>query len=214
MKKILDKYRPYLSNKRFIRSAIFSALFLIISLIFNFYAGVYATEKASNSVQDIILSNTHPIDVDGTFTYGPLVLWFFVFFLLLSEPKRIPFTLKTITLFVFIRSVFFSTTHLGPFPDHIDLDYSSFLVWAFTSGGDLFFSGHTGLPFLLSFIFGYNFYLRLFFIVASIFFGIIVLLAHLHYSIDVLSAFFISFAIFKIAETIFIKDWKTFHEGI
>jgi len=214
MKKILDKYRLCFSNKKFVYSVIFSALFLIISLIFNFYAGVYATEKASNPVQDIILSNTSPINVNGTFIYGPLIIWFFVSFLLLSEPKRIPFTLKTITLFVFIRFIFFSITHLGPFPDHINLDYSSFLVWAFTSGGDLFFSGHTGLPFLLSFIFGYNFYIRLFFILSSVFFGIIVLLAHLHYSIDVLSAFFISYSIFKIAETIFAKDWKIFNDNI
>jgi hypothetical protein len=37
-------------------------------------------------------------------------------------------------------------------------------------------------------------------------FGVVVLLGHLHYSIDVLSAFFISYGIYRIAEIIFHKD--------
>lgn len=55
-------------------------------------------------------------------------------------------------------------------------------------------------------------YLRLLFIGSAIFFGVIVLIAHMHYSIDVLSAFFITYAIYRIAESIFKKDYALFAE--
>jgi hypothetical protein len=41
-------------------------------------------------------------------------------------------------------------------------------------------------------------------------FGIVVLLGHLHYSIDVLSAFFITYSIYHICELFFKTDKKIF----
>ena len=80
----------------------------------------------------------------------------------------------------------------------------------FAFGGDLFFSGHTGLPFLMALIFWDNKYLRWIFILTSVMFATVVLLAHLHYSIDVLSAFFITYTIFHIALFLFKKDRRLF----
>jgi uncharacterized membrane protein YccC len=51
---------------------------------------------------------------------------------------------------------------------------------------------------------------RIFCLASSIFFGIIVLLGHLHYSIDVASAFFITYSIYHIAERFFPADQKLF----
>ena len=44
-------------------------------------------------------------------------------------------------------------------------------------------------------------------LVASLVFGTAVLLGHLHYSIDVFSAFFITYAIFHLAIWLFPKDY-------
>lgn len=204
MQALIKKYKFHLNNKDFLISSLVALSFLAASLVINFYAGQYATEQANNSVTDLILSNIPTFDVDGIFVYGTLVFWIFILSLCLAEPKNIPFTVKSIALFVLVRSLFITLTHIGPFPTQIFID--SVLINKFSFNGDLFFSGHVGLPFLLSLIFWENIRLRYLFIATSFFFGTVVLLGHLHYSIDVLSAFFITYTIFHIAQKIFKKD--------
>ena len=199
-------------NKNFLLSSGIAVLFLILSLVVNFYAGTYATLRASNAVTDIVLSNIRVYDVDGIFVYGAIILWIFIASLCVFEPKRIPFVFKSTALFVLIRSIFISLTHIGPFPSQLVID-SNFLA-KFTPGGDLFFSAHVGLPFLLALIFWENIRLRVFFVASSLFFGAIVLMGHLHYSIDVLAAFFITYTIYYIACAFFPKDKKIFASGL
>lgn len=212
MNSLKNKYKLHFGHSGFLASFAFSILLLALALVVNFYAGVYATEKASNSVTDIVLSNIRVYDVDGIFVYGSIILWIFVSLLLLLNPGKIPFTVKSIALFVLIRSVFISITHIGPFPTQIAID--SNLLNKFSFAGDLFFSAHVGLPFLLALVFWDDLRLRILFIVSAIIFAAVVLLAHLHYSIDVLAAFFITFTIYRIAEMIFAKDRKLFFEGL
>jgi len=208
----MKKYKSYLTNKNFLLSSSFSIIFLIFSLIINFYAGIYATKKASNSVTDLILSHIPVFNVNFIFVYGSFFFWIFIICICIYEPKRIPFVTKSIAVFIIIRSVFVNLTHIGPFPT-VALIHSPF-IRDFTFGGDLFFSGHTGLPFLMTLIFWKNIRLRIFFLLLSIMFGIVVLMGHLHYSIDVLSAFFITYTIFCIVQYIFPKDYKLFLNGL
>ncbi len=205
----LQKWRDVINDKGFIKSFIFSFIFLFISLYINFIAGTYATESASLPVTDIILSNIRIFDVDGFFVFGPIVLFTIILVLSLYNPKKIPFIVKNIALFTIIRSIFISLTHLGPFASQTIINNTNFIS-KFTFGGDLFFSGHTGIPFLMALIFWQNKFLRYFFLIYSIFMGTIVLLGHYHYSIDVLAAFFITYTIYDISSYIFNKDKKLF----
>jgi len=209
---MIARYKPYLQHKEFLVSSLFSIVLLMLSLLINFSAGTYATDAASNPVTDVILSNVPLWNVDAVFVYGTLAFWLFVALVCVAKPQTIPFLLKSISLFVLIRSLFVSLTHLGPFPTHIAIQ--SNVLNKFIFGGDLFFSGHTGLPFLLALLFWDNYALRLLFIISSILFGVLVLLGHLHYSIDVLAAFFITFTIYRLAEFLFKKDERMFREGI
>ena len=91
---------------------------------------------------------------------------------------------------------------LKPSPDNI-------IDW-FTFTGDMFFSAHTGLPFLAALLFWQNKIWRYVFLISSLIFGATVLLGHLHYSIDVFSAFFITYGIYHLAIKFFPKDYKLF----
>jgi len=214
MKAIKHCYVTYFGDKAFIVNFVVSVVFLIFAIIMNFLAGIYATERASNAVTDIILSNVPVFDIDWFFLYGPLLLWGFVFVLLLYRPNKFPFTLKSIALLVLIRSFFVTLTHIGPFPTHTDLEQTNILA-IYLSGSDLFFSGHTGLPFLMALVFWDNPRLRHLFILMSVLFGIVVLLGHLHYSIDVLAAFFITYTVFHLCTIFFRRDLALFKmEGV
>ena len=218
MQQILKNYHKYFSDKTFLHSFFLSVFYLVSSMAINFYAAQYATISASNSVTDIVLSNTRVYDVGDFFVFGGLALLVLIAFTCIIRPQSIPFAFKTIALFVIVRSVFISLTHIGPFPTQVTFDrstihYAKEIIGkngfnAFFSGNDLFFSGHTGLPFLMAFICWDNKWLRYMFIALSIAFGITVLLGHLHYSIDVLAAFFITSSIFNLAKIFFKDDYK------
>ena len=214
MKNILHRHKKYWTSKEYLLAMSASIALLIVSFVANFYMGQYATRKASNAVTDIVLDNIRVYDVNLIFIYGPIFLWLFVTALCVRHPEKIPFVIKSVALFILIRSIFISLTHIAPAPDQLLINYSSDFVRAFTFGGDLFFSAHTGLPFLMALIFGNNKRLLFIFTLISIFFGAIVLMAHVHYTIDVVSAFFITYTIFHLAKYFFKKDWKIFHEGL
>ena len=200
----------YFRNKEFIASLTISVVLLVVSFITSVYAVNYADRSISNSVTDIVLSNTRVYNVDGIFVYGAVLLVACIALVCGLRPQRIPFMFKSIALFTFIRSCFISLTHVAPYPEHIAISSSIFtrLFPTIFTGDDLFFSGHVGLSFLMALIlWKYPFWRRIF-LAFSILFGIVVLLGHLHYSIDVASAFFITFTIFTIAKTFFKKDWS------
>ena len=198
-------YKLFFSSRELVQSSLIAFLLLAWSLFGNFYAGSYANEQGINPVTDIILSNTRAYDVDMLFIGGILTFFLFILVWCLRYPAQMPYILKSIALFIAIRSVFVTLTHLGPYPDSI-LILNTGIMGKINFWADLFFSGHTGMPFLMALIFWKNKLLRYLFILAAISFGIIVLLWHLHYSIDVLAAFFITYTIHHIWEILWKKD--------
>ncbi|MDD5721127.1 MAG: phosphatase PAP2-related protein [Candidatus Pacebacteria bacterium] len=206
-------YKTYFSDKKFIISFLSGMVLLAASLVTQFYISIYVNRSASSSVTDIILSNTRVYDVSVIFVWGAILLVAIGAFIALNKPNRAPFLMKSIAVFTFIRSVFISLTHISPFPTRVVIDSPFFNREVFNgifTGNDLFFSGHTGIPFLLALIFWEDEMLRFIFLAFSVMFAIVVLLGHLHYSIDVLSAYFITFSIFHICKFLFKKDWKLF----
>lgn len=212
MKTIIHKHKLCWSQNNFCWNAGLSVVLLVVSLFANYFANVYVAIRASNTVTDLILDNVPVINIRWIFFQGAALFFLFMVWLLIREPNKIPFVLKSAAVFILIRSVFITLTHLAVPPQNL-----LFLNWntmfnAWTSGNDLFFSSHTGMPFLMALIFWNNKRLRIFFIAVSLIFGVSVLLGHVHYSIDVFAAFFITYGIFHITQWLFPKDYKLFLE--
>lgn len=211
MKQLLQKHKVYWSQRSLAISSTIGFLFFGVCLFISYLATNYATTVASNSVTDIVLSNIRVFDVDGVIIYGTLLFIVFILLILVLQPYRIPFGTKSVGLFFLIRAVFISLTHIGPFNPHVLLSYKTTLdIIGIGNTSDLFFSAHTGLPFLLALACWDNKILRYIFLLTSLIGATVVLLGHIHYSIDVLGAFFITYTIFHIARRFFKRDYQAF----
>ena len=204
---IAQKHRSLWSRRRYTITMAAGLLVLLASFFINYQANLYTTRVASNHVSDLLLDNLPVVNVDFFFFEGMTAFWIFVIILLFIKPERAPFTIECIILFILIRAGFITLTHLGLPPEHSYIEPSNFFRYI-TLGNDMFFSSHAGMPFLLSMVFWDMKKLRYLFIVSSIFFAGVVLLGHLHYSIDVFGAYFITYTIFAITRYLFPRDYR------
>jgi len=210
MSELVEKHRSLWSQKSFLWSVALGLLLLAAGLLVTYYANSYTTIHASNSVTDIILDSVPVVNVNFVLDKGAIIFMLFISVLMILEPRRIPFMLKSIAVFVVIRSLFIILTHLAPPPYQSYIDTDAVIINRISSGDDLFFSGHTGMPFLLALSFWDKKWLRYIFIAMTAIGGVAVLLGHLHYSIDVFSALFITYGIFVIAKKVFARDYLLF----
>jgi hypothetical protein len=207
---LLDKNKNWTIN--FKRAMIEGLILFVASLGFNYFASRYAAGRASYPVTDIVLSNLPVVNVDNFIIFGALALLLFTVYYVIHHPHTIPFLLKSAALFIIIRSVFISLTHIGPFTPQAEVALANPIAsLGLGNAADLFFSGHTGMPFLGALIFWERKNLRYLYLLASVAFGASVLLGHLHYSIDVLAAFFITYTIFEMSKKFFGGEWHLFH---
>ena len=191
-----------------LRSMLVSVVFFLVSLSVSAFAVQFAARDAGNSTTDILLDHLPVVNTDVIFTEGAFLFVLFVAFLLVLKPKAIAFTMKSLGLLIYTRSFFVVMTHIAPYPDHIVTDLDRFRY--ISSGSDLFFSGHTALPFMMALVFWQRPHLRVAFILCSIIAAGAVILGHLHYTIDVFAAYFITYTVYAISRAIFKSDYKVF----
>jgi len=204
-------YRALFDQRDYVRSLCEGIAFLSASTIAIFAAVSYATVHASNPVTDLVLSRVGPFNVRFLFVYGTFAAFAVSACLLVSRPNRLPFALKAVALFLLVRAVFVTLTHVGPSP--IDPQQPAPFLNSIFFGSDLFFSGHTGLPFLAALAFWHIAQWRALYLALTVFFGAVVLLGHYHYSIDVLAALFITHGVFGMACWLFGRDYALFRSS-
>lgn len=212
-RELVRRYKHHWKDRDY-RLAVAASLFVFAgSVAASLLAGHFANTHASNPVEDLILSNTPAMNVDFLFVYGTVVFCVFVAALAFAHPRRIPFVFFSLAIFFFIRACFITLTHIAPYPTQAEWTMGG-TIRNYFFGSDLFFSGHTGSPFLMALIFWHEYRLRVAFLAWSVFFAGVVLLGHLHYSIDVASAYFITYTIFVLCErwlpeyrALFYSDW-------
>jgi hypothetical protein len=203
------EYRAAWQTPGYLISVLVSCLVLSAALYANFWAIDQATAEAGPQVADLILSSFPAVEVDGFFVYGTFIVVGFAILIILAQPRSIPFVLHGLTLFIVVRSGFTLLTHLGPPEASYASDFGTTITSAFF-GSDQFFSGHTGMTCLAALAYWHIPWIRNTFLVAAAYFVVIVLLGHIHYSIDVASAFFITYGIYKIALWAFEREHALF----
>jgi hypothetical protein len=211
MQDTIRLYRTLPGNRAYLRSVCEGAVFLAASAIAIFAAVTYATVHASNPVTDFVLSRVGPYNLRFLFIYGTFAAFVVTAGLLAWRPNRLPFALKAMALFLLIRAVFVSLTHVAPSP--IDPQQPAPFLNSIFYGSDLFFSGHTGLPLLAALAFWHIPPWRMFYLALTAFFGAVVLLGHYHYSIDVLAALFITHGVFQMSCWLFGRDYALFRSS-
>ncbi|MEI6478735.1 MAG: hypothetical protein WCO18_00435 [bacterium] len=179
-------------------------------MFFQYYSSNYSTAHSTQFVGDIFLDNMPTINMNPIIVEGALISLALGILLVLSKPRYIIFTIKTFAIFVTLRSFFVAATHLGIYPDQIVPSKGFFdqIYLALNLESGYFFSAHTGLPFLMGLIFVKDPFWRNIFFAMSCLFGVSVLLAHVHYSIDVFAAPFMTYSVYKMSVYLFKEDYK------
>jgi membrane-associated phospholipid phosphatase len=192
------------------RSLLVALILFSLAVVFQFYASAYSNRVSSNSVPDLILGLLPIVNLNAIIVEGALGVIAGTIILLLFKPRYLIFTLKAVAIFIATRAVFVAVTHLGIYPGQINPD-TGFFDRIYTGLGleaGFFFSGHTGLPFLAALIFWDEKFWRYVYLALAVVFGISVLFAHVHYTIDVLAAPYIAYSIFKMSQYFFKEDYK------
>jgi hypothetical protein len=183
---------------------IFMALgLLVIGIIATIASGNYVDGVKATAVRDIILNAIPTINLSFIFTWGLLfVLAIYLVYPFIFKPKKLHYALGLLGLLLIARSLFMIMTHLKV-PQgviHMKTDgIFSFLKYQ----NDLFFSGHTAIPFLGFLVYNENKILKYFMLMSSIVLGITVLAMHIHYTIDVAGAYFITYGVFTLGNKLF-----------
>lgn len=179
-----------------------ATLFFILSFYIYSHLGQVMDHRPLPHGADPLLSRLPLVDLVPVLTYGWLLIhvtawatW------VVYEPRRIPYFISTIGLFVLVRTLFVALNPVGAPPGMINLNAGYLLsplrgVLAFDN--EFFFSGHTAMPYLYFLFCPYPWYRRLF-LAGSLVMGVSVLLTRNHYVIDVLGAYFMTYAIFALS---------------
>lgn len=197
------------------RSSLAVALFLLsIAYVFehfaNMYELIYSARPTSTYVGDLLLDNLPVVNLNVIIIEGAFLSILLGTFFVFLNPRYILFSLKALALLIAVRALFVSLTHVGIYPGNVDPGFGFFdgiySYLNFQTG--FFFSGHTALPFLMALIFWERRHARIVLLLLSLVFAVAVLLAHIHYSIDVFAAPFMAYGIFNITRHLFPRDYE------
>lgn len=205
----MSEYKGFFTRERK-RSLLVGLILFTLAVIFQFYASAYSDRVASNFVPDLILDHIPVVNLNFIIVEGALAAIVGTIVLLFVHPRYLIFALKAAAIFIATRAVFVSVTHLGIYPGQAGPDPTGIFDRIYTGLGleaGFFFSGHTGLTFLMALVFWNKRFWRFVYLGLAVTFGIAVLFAHVHYTIDVLAAPYMSYGIFKMSQYFFKEDY-------
>ncbi len=182
---------------------------LLASYYFYTYLGWYADQRTLPLSSDWLLERLPVINVMPVLSWGWLVLHVYaVGIAILYYPRRLSFLFFMLAVYLCVRTVYVFLSPIGA-PEHmldmVKLDYIfSRIIGEYTFQNEFIFSGHTAIPFLF-FLFFETRVQKAFMLTGSIVMGVCVLLSHTHYTVDVLSAYLIGYAIFALSRKLHLQ---------
>lgn len=197
---IKDNWKIFFEKKSnlYLLTGTFVVLVLCVFLLSRFI--IFVESRNGAVINDPLFAFFNAIVLNVpifTLIYGSIVSC--LVYLFINYPSRFIEALQSYSLLVVIRMAMMYVTPLDPPAGTIDLqDPLVFVVGTGTKiTRDLFFSGHTSTLFLI-FLLTVNRRLKYVYLASTILVGTFVILQKAHYTIDVLVAPFISYAVYKI----------------
>lgn len=205
--KFVHHWKVLLKDRTYVWSLFAGVLVFFASYFINDWASIYKDSAEYAAVGDLILDRIPTYNLEFIFVFGLYFLVTMIFlYTVFIRSEKLPFVMKTYGILIIVRACFILMTQVGPpvgyFYDGVVAFDGLFSEWMYKN--DLFFSGHTAIPFLAFLLFNDTKF-RWFFFTGSIVMGVTVLLMHVHYSIDVFAAFFITHGIYAFSDAIFNK---------
>ena len=176
-------------------------LLVLSFVVFPLFGRYHATLPLHSGI-DPVLAFLPRADVTPLLTYVWLLLHVFAFsYWIKFERARLPYLLASVALFMAVRNVFIVLTPVAPPEGMIPLYTEAWfapLRGTIFFDNELFFSGHTGVPFLYFLLSRGESRVRWAFLAFSFLMGAGVLLTRNHYAMDVLGAYFMTYSIHRL----------------
>jgi hypothetical protein len=186
-----------------------ASLLALVALFADYRCGMYVTARPGAKVPDLILDRLPSLDLSFLFIYGYMALLVGMFgYPLLFRVRTLHVVIFQFSLLLILRSLFMIFTHLETPAGSVPVHFPGFFSDLYFEN-DMLFSGHTAMPFLGFYLFRPGRY-RYVFLVGALVMGAVVLLMHVHYSIDVLGAFFMTYCSYQMGNAVLRKIDPTF----
>ncbi len=205
--KIINEWKEQLQNKKFRTEFILTIPVLIVTMIRLSGFLEFIEIRGGAMLHDPVLRHFSPIDLSTPIfiILYPCVILAFIF--LLQNPRQLLITFQSYIVLIIFRIIALFLLPLDPPLTIIPL--ADPIVQFFVNGNvltrDLFFSGHTSLMFLL-FLTVQKKWLRIIFIIGTVLTATFVILQHVHYTVDVFIAPFMSFTSYMIISNVRNRD--------
>ncbi len=206
LNEIINIWKKEFKNKNFKSSTFVTLIVISIVLFLVTRFLTYNEFREGFSIKDPILSLFNPIDVTWiTF----IIMYSAIPITIISsikEPRTIILALQVYIVMISLRVVGMFLLPLNPPETIIILEdpFIAFFSTGMTFKKDLFFSGHTATMFLM-YLCVNNKIVKSFLLLSTISIGVLVLVQHVHYTIDVFASPFFTYVAYLIAKKIHLK---------
>ncbi|PIR54820.1 hypothetical protein COU74_03675 [Candidatus Peregrinibacteria bacterium CG10_big_fil_rev_8_21_14_0_10_36_19] len=201
---LVHHWKILLKDRAYVISFVVGLLVFFLGLSFVKAASAYKDSVIYEPVGDLLLNFLPTYNLEFLYSWGMYgIVLIIILYPFLFKQELAPFMFKTYGILLIVRSCFILLTDVGP-PEgfYFDAGFGDNFIDEIMFRNDLFFSGHTSIPFL-AFLLWKDTKFKWVMLFASITMGLTVLLMHVHYSIDVFAAFFITHGIYSLSDKIF-----------